>query len=167
MITLHFGKFCSMFIAKGKVIWVLQLCVVLGYWSLNHCDCNLSPLSPPRLSVKTWWQGVESWYFLKASLLFVVCHLLSLSFSLDIIRQSSPSYSLSPLLGARPWPRTRSWSGCRGSMTVIFSCTSEPQGEPFRQRGQPANLRQIINEVQDGYFKIWDPNSPSLYWNNK
>lgn len=59
-------------------------------------------------------------------------HHLSLSFpfSLKLIRPSSQSCSLSPLLVARLWPRMRSWSGCPGSMTVIFSCTSEPQGEP-------------------------------------
>lgn len=68
-------------------------------------------------------------------------------------RPSSRSCSLSPRLVARLWQRMRSWSGCRGSMTVIFSCTSELQGEPRETQGYeicPTSLRKsLTSEVKD------------------
>lgn len=54
----------------------------------------------------------------------------------ELIRPSSRSCSLFPPLVARPWLRTRSWSGCQGSTTVTFLCTSELQGEPREARAR-------------------------------
>lgn len=123
-----------------KVIWVL-CCVKL----LNHCDCNTT--QPPSEKLMTGdWKLIFS-----SSMLFVVWHHLSLSFSLELIRPSSQSYSLSPLLVARLWPRMRSWSGCQGLMTVIFSCTSEPQGEPWETQevrlGRAASSRKDLSPI--------------------